>query len=92
MLAVLADIGMYAGGGYGNRDRIPGQGGYPELSSIRWLESGNIKPRTIKNKLLLSLVVEPSPMKSAEHPDVRPRVAMSKGAGLQSRHPSTGSG
>jgi hypothetical protein len=23
-LAVLADIGMYAGGGYGNRDRIPG--------------------------------------------------------------------
>ena len=22
-LAVLADIGMYAGGGYGNRDRIP---------------------------------------------------------------------
>jgi hypothetical protein len=26
-LAVLADIGMYAGGGYGNRDRIPGYGG-----------------------------------------------------------------
>jgi hypothetical protein len=24
VLAVLADIGMYAGGGYGNRDRIPG--------------------------------------------------------------------
>jgi hypothetical protein len=23
-LAVLADISMYAGGGYGNRDRIPG--------------------------------------------------------------------
>jgi hypothetical protein len=23
-LAVLGDIGMYAGGGYGNRDRIPG--------------------------------------------------------------------
>ena len=23
-LAVVADIGMYAGGGYGNRDRIPG--------------------------------------------------------------------
>jgi hypothetical protein len=23
-LAVLADIGMYAGGAYGNRDRIPG--------------------------------------------------------------------
>ena len=23
-LAVLADIGMYAGGGYGNRDRFPG--------------------------------------------------------------------
>jgi hypothetical protein len=23
-LAVLADIGTYAGGGYGNRDRIPG--------------------------------------------------------------------
>jgi hypothetical protein len=23
-LAVLADVGMYAGGGYGNRDRIPG--------------------------------------------------------------------
>ena len=23
-LAVLADIGMYAGGGYGNRDRVPG--------------------------------------------------------------------
>jgi hypothetical protein len=23
-LAVLADIGMYAGGGYGNRSRIPG--------------------------------------------------------------------
>jgi len=22
-LAVLADIGMYAGGGYGNRDRVP---------------------------------------------------------------------
>jgi hypothetical protein len=26
-LAVVADIGMYAGGGYGNRDRIPGYGG-----------------------------------------------------------------
>jgi hypothetical protein len=26
-LAVLADISMYAGGGYGNRDRIPGYGG-----------------------------------------------------------------
>jgi hypothetical protein len=25
-LAVLADIGMYAGGGYGNRDRVPGYG------------------------------------------------------------------
>ena len=25
-LAVLADISMYAGGGYGNRDRIPGYG------------------------------------------------------------------
>ena len=25
-LAVVADIGMYAGGGYGNRDRIPGYG------------------------------------------------------------------
>ena len=25
-LAVLADIGMYAGGGYGNRNRIPGYG------------------------------------------------------------------
>jgi hypothetical protein len=23
-LAVVSDIGMYAGGGYGNRDRIPG--------------------------------------------------------------------
>jgi len=23
-LAVIADIGMYAGGGYRNRDRIPG--------------------------------------------------------------------
>jgi hypothetical protein len=23
-LAVLADISMYAGGGYGNRDRVPG--------------------------------------------------------------------
>ena len=23
-LALLGDIGMYAGGGYGNRDRIPG--------------------------------------------------------------------
>ena len=23
-LAVIADIGMYVGGGYGNRDRIPG--------------------------------------------------------------------
>ncbi len=23
-LAVVADIGMYVGGGYGNRDRIPG--------------------------------------------------------------------
>ena len=23
-LGVLADIGMYAGGGYGNRDRMPG--------------------------------------------------------------------
>ena len=23
-LAVIADIGMYAGGGYGNRNRIPG--------------------------------------------------------------------
>jgi len=23
-LAVLVDIGMYVGGGYGNRDRIPG--------------------------------------------------------------------
>jgi hypothetical protein len=27
VLAVVADIGMYAGGGYGNRDRIPGYGG-----------------------------------------------------------------
>ncbi len=27
VLAVLADIAMYAGGGYGNRDRIPGYGG-----------------------------------------------------------------
>jgi hypothetical protein len=26
-LAVLADIGTYVGGGYGNRDRIPGYGG-----------------------------------------------------------------
>ena len=26
-LAVVADIGMYVGGGYGNRDRIPGYGG-----------------------------------------------------------------
>jgi hypothetical protein len=26
-LAVLADVGMYAGGGYGNRDRILGYGG-----------------------------------------------------------------
>ena len=26
-LAVLADIGSYAGGGYGNRDRIPGYSG-----------------------------------------------------------------
>lgn len=26
-LAVLADISMYAGGGYGNRDRVPGYGG-----------------------------------------------------------------
>ena len=25
-LAVVADIGMYVGGGYGNRDRIPGYG------------------------------------------------------------------
>lgn len=25
-LAVLADIGMYVGGGYGNRERIPGYG------------------------------------------------------------------
>jgi hypothetical protein len=25
-LAILADIGMYAGGGYANRDRIPGYG------------------------------------------------------------------
>jgi hypothetical protein len=25
-LAALADIGMYAGGGYGNRDRIPSYG------------------------------------------------------------------
>jgi hypothetical protein len=25
-LAVLADIGTYAGGGYGNRERIPGYG------------------------------------------------------------------
>ena len=25
-LAVLADIGMYVGGGYGNRDRIPSSG------------------------------------------------------------------
>ncbi len=24
-LALLADIGMYAGGGYGNRDRVPGR-------------------------------------------------------------------
>ena len=24
VLAVLADLGTYAGGGYGNRDRIPG--------------------------------------------------------------------
>ena len=23
-LAVLGDVGMYAGGGYGNRDRVPG--------------------------------------------------------------------
>ena len=23
-LAILGDIGMYAGGGYGNRDRVPG--------------------------------------------------------------------
>jgi hypothetical protein len=27
VLAVLADIGVYASGGYGNRDRIPGYGG-----------------------------------------------------------------
>ena len=25
-LAVLTDISMYAGGGYGNRDRVPGYG------------------------------------------------------------------
>ncbi len=25
-LALLADISMYAGGGYGNRDRVPGYG------------------------------------------------------------------
>jgi hypothetical protein len=25
-LALLADIGSYAGGGYGNRDRVPGYG------------------------------------------------------------------
>ena len=25
-LAVLADVGMYVGGGYGNRDRVPGYG------------------------------------------------------------------
>ena len=25
-LAVVTDIGMYAGGGYGNRERIPGYG------------------------------------------------------------------
>jgi hypothetical protein len=27
VLAVLADLGTYAGGGYGNRDRIPGYAG-----------------------------------------------------------------
>ena len=27
VLAVLADLGAYAGGGYGNRDRIPGYAG-----------------------------------------------------------------
>ncbi|HET6445033.1 MAG TPA: hypothetical protein VFI27_10690 [candidate division Zixibacteria bacterium] len=26
-LAVLGDIGAYAGGGYGNRNRVPGYGG-----------------------------------------------------------------
>ena len=27
IVAVVADIGMYVGGGYGHRDRIPGYGG-----------------------------------------------------------------
>ena len=27
IIGLIADIGSYAGGGYGNRDRIPGYGG-----------------------------------------------------------------